>query len=284
MPEKGASRACPLFSRRCPRPVCSRLSMQDDPAPRPRSLRGGRAGTSSRKPPTPRSSPRSARSRQASGTSSRARREARGSGVRGSPARRAGSAVRARARSGSSHSATRTRRSRVPYISVRTAETHRAHIAQARPLEPCRARPLRARRGPARTDEKGGCRRPSLRPGRSERSLSGTSRLPDHPVTGWVDGARCAAASASRPNTANARITSPMPVKSSATPTTMPKTASRSACCDVERRRERSGSDPGVARRVRDGIAFLVLEGGLLVARARGIVRFSAETNRPISA
>ena len=234
MPEKGASRACPLFSRRCRRPGCSFSPCRTIPAASAQPSRRARAGTSSRKPPTPRSSPRSARSRQASGTS--IRRSARSSWQRSPRIAGAPSRIRCPSASGDPP-APRIRphepgdREAAVHLRSHGGDAPSAHHAEARPLEPCRARPLRARRGPARV---GLTRRAAVAaPLSSPREVGAFAirdlRLPDHPVTGCVDGARCAAASASRPKTANARITSPMPVKSSATPTTMPNTASRSA-------------------------------------------------------
>ncbi len=136
------------------------------------------------------------------------------------------------------------------YISVRTAETHRAHIMQKLGLSsraelvryalsrrPARVRLTAARRStetPGRTQPKRAVGPPSSLGAPGGRSISsireppGCYRISPSPPASSDRRPRCAA-SGSRPNTANARITSPTPVSSSATPTTMPKIESCSA-------------------------------------------------------
>ena len=131
MPEKGGIEGMPAVLQAVPETRVLVLSMQDDPALRPRSLRGGRERVRRQGGRRHRGRRRDPRGRGGRAVRpSGARREARGGGVRGSPARRAGSAVRARARVlrllAFGH--TNQEIAKQLYISVRTAETHRAHI------------------------------------------------------------------------------------------------------------------------------------------------------------
>ena len=116
-----------------------------------------------------------------------------------------------------------------PPFGVRSKSGNELRRMHRRPTD-ARCGQLRRRRGRPEP--------PSVCSGRRSRcAIRGASRRssPDQPIAG-VGGAGVAetgatldSGSRSRPKTANARITSPMPVSRSAIPTTSPNTASRSA-------------------------------------------------------
>ena len=170
-------------STRRPRSSCSRCKTIR--ATSARRSRQAPAATCSRRRPTPRSSPPSARSRVAAATSiPSSERGCRGRRAAARAGRR-GSALRARAR-GAAPARTRAHepgdREAALHLGAHGRDAPGAHHAEARLCEPRGARALRDRAGPAREPENG--------EGRLAAALSGVAVPAIRPATAFAL-ARC---------------------------------------------------------------------------------------------
>ena len=112
------------------------------------------------------------------------------------------------------------------YISVRTAETHRAHIMQS---SGCTSRAELVRYAIAAGSSRGITRGPLARPSQLVAVLLCATRLLAASVVPGLRANQVSAVSGLRSAPPIARIAKPMPESSSATPTTIPKSASCSA-------------------------------------------------------